>query len=300
MSDAGFFTWPNRTWNGTALFTESGLEDGFDFRVVECFAAKNGQLSVSLPSEQQIIVQNVNDPTQITAPPALPFSVLGLGALDDDTGTNEHNEDSQKEDVLKLSGWRILDVDKDVDPTLVHIRAFYGIVRLNQLYLSLADFTSLRCQKTRENNESSIAAVEGSSHLLSNCQGSGEDRFMAFVTTPGHLSLLLEGMEYRSIVTNVVDTVSVTIFDGKTQNGGQDGCLAMHAFNSTSLLNSCWVTTANLTVEVGTSALLSHLQFSNSKERLPVTLWFACGGGTLFIILAGSTFILMQRKTMSA
>jgi hypothetical protein len=123
---------------------------------------------------------------------------------------------------------------------------------------------------------------------------------MAFVTTPGHLSLLLEGMEYRSIVTNVVDTVSVTIFDGKTQNGGQDGCLAMHAFNSTSLLNSCWVTTANLTVEVGTSALLSHLQFSNSKERLPVTLWFACGGGTLFIILAGSTFILMQRKTMSA
>src|SRR6056297_329866 len=61
MSDAGFFTWPNRTWNGTALFTESGLEDGFKFRVVSCTFArihKSFALPSSFSEEQKVVVRN--------------------------------------------------------------------------------------------------------------------------------------------------------------------------------------------------------------------------------------------------
>ena len=288
ISDAGFFTQPNQTWNGSALFPQGGVMEGFDFRVVACDGDQDDAISASISVQQQVTVQNVNDAIELAAPSAHLLSVLGLGALDVATNTSGGEVLQGHEDVLTLTGWQVVDTDLDVDPVLVRISALYGIVRLNPQYLFLADFASVRCQ---------IFAEDGEIAPSSLCQGSGEDRAMVFVASPAHLQLLLEGMEYRSATTNVVDIVRVAVYDGQTVDGGQDGCLPARAFNSTSLwFTGCWVATANVTVHVGPSALLLSLNSSNAKHKVPSSLWFALWGWLLFMTLAGATAYWHRRQ----
>ena len=120
---------------------------------------------------------------------------------------------------------------------------------------------------------------------------------MVFVASPAHLQLLLEGMEYRSAITDVVDIVRVAVYDGETADAGQDGCLPARAFNSTSLrFNSCWVATANVTVHVGPSALLLSLNLSNANHKVPSSLWFALWAWLVFMALAGATAYWHRRQ----
>ena len=287
----GYFTQPNHTWNGT--WFEDDEDEGFAFRVVACQGEGEGNATVSSPPvEQRLAVQNVNDPTDITAPTlsAMELSVLGLGTL----APVDARLDRVDDDVLVLTGWHLVDADRDVDPVLVRISAAYGIVRLNPRHLFLADFTSVRyCQSwgTDDRDPTNTSAPP------LRCQGSGEDRAMVFVASPLHLYQLLEGMEYRSALTNVVDTIQVTVYDGQTMDGGADGCLPAWAFNSTSLRpGGCWVATANVTVHVGASALLESLQSGDATQTVPTTLWFALGGVVLFVLLAGGTVVWHRRQ----
>jgi hypothetical protein len=190
ISDAGFFTQPNRTWNGSALFPQGAVEEQLDFRVVACESGlinASSALPFSLSVRQQVEVQNENAATTISLG-ASNYSIYATTNLNDVTplGANPTQ--------VVLGGVSISDPDLGVDPVLVKVACTYGSLRLNEKNIALADFTSSRyCP---------INCLKKTSKLL------------WFVTTPGGLELLLNGLTYSTTVPSIVDQIEISVYDG--------------------------------------------------------------------------------------
>jgi len=192
ISDAGFFTQPNRTWNGSAISPKGEVEEQeeFDFRVVACesgLANASSALPSSLPVRQQLGVQNENAATTLSLSTSS-YSIYATTNLNDVTplGANPTQ--------VVLEGISILDPDMGVDPVLVKISCTSGSLRLNEKYVALADFTSSRYCPTN--------CLKRTSKLL------------WFVTTPRALELLLNGLTYSTTVASIVDQIEISIYDG--------------------------------------------------------------------------------------
>lgn len=335
-----FFNWPVVAWDRGALESvpqgdEDDGEESFDFRAMLC----DDPGAVSLPATQGLRVVNHNDPTSVAAP-ALDFTVLALGSLSAGAGddgistittnstssnTSSNNTSSsssstdggdldrqQQPDLLVITGWSVDDPDRGVDPVVVRLEAQHGIVRLNPEHVGLADFTSAR-----------FCNAPG---VKWTCRGNGEDRAMVFVASPPNLHLLLEGLEYQCARTNVVDTITLMVFDGEQpeeeekedtastemgtssptarQTEGSAGsdllCLPRAAFNNTSDRSSgCLVTTVTFTVKVGQSAIFDVLppsSLSLSCQAVPTSLWMAVGALGVYVVLVTATCFWRARR----
>ena len=190
ISDAGFFTQPNRTWNGSALFPQGEMEEGFYFRVVECesgLANASNVLPFTPSVRQQLEVQNENAATTIGLGTSN-YSVYATTNLNDVTpfGPNPTQ--------MVLEAVSISDPDLGIDPVLVKVACMYGSIRLNEENIALADFTSSRYCPTN--------CLKKTSKLL------------WFVTAPRGLEFLLNGLTYSTSVPSVVDQIEISVYDG--------------------------------------------------------------------------------------
>jgi len=248
MSDAGFFTWPNRTWNGTALFTESGLEDGFKFRVVSCTFArihKSFALPSSFSEEQKVVVRNENDPTSLELT-THNYNIYATISINNVT----HTGDFPTQVILR--GVSVHDPDLGVDPILVRIACTYGRIRLNDAFIGLADFTSAK-------------------YCSNNCLKKTSSLLM-FVALPLNLESLLNGLTYASTVPRVNDYITITVYDGV---GGP--CLQAHVLKGgSSHTKGCLITEQQFNVTTNDFSVVSAFENGrdpdNDKSYLPYML----------------------------
>lgn len=179
-----YFTFPNITCNGSTI---NRSPDAFNIQV----STQNKAHSKIIL--QNIIIQNVNDPTNIT------FSIYNESELIANSYADTTN-DNKKYSILELNGFHVVDPDLDLD--LVHVivnTSNNGYVALNSKYLKYLDFNSQ-------------AYCKGHSWK---CWGSGAGATsQSFVTSPSNLELALNGLTYYNYGSNLIDTISITIFDG--------------------------------------------------------------------------------------
>ena len=229
-SDPASFSVPNRTatvpipGTATALIPQSSripqaVPDSFSFRLV---AADSGAASAVVT--QRLRVRDVNKPTEISysSPTATPLTVYAVSRVDDSQGIQAHTH---------VTGFALWDPDLGVD--LVRVRVYsarHASLTLNEKHIASLDF---------------ISQVACRSSKVWQCKGSGfGNRDMSFVARPDVAEAALNGLRYESITPNVIDNVTVTVYDGQ---GGQ--CLNNNV-NSQALRSACFSRTAFFTVTV--------------------------------------------------
>ena len=186
---SGYFSTPAISWNGTAIASSGTLaRDSFVYAVFSADGAVSANITYTVE------VQNRNDATEVSFRTENPIYVRPMTY----TGGNTK---------ATISGFMLIDPDHDVDMVRAVLASSEGAkLTLNSDFLPDLDFTSAEfCQ----------------AHTRWQCKGSGyyEDE-MGFVATPTQVALALNGLEYQINRANVVDNVTLSIYDGA---GG--GCL---------------------------------------------------------------------------
>ncbi len=186
---SGFFTTPAVSWNSSIISSAGALSrDSFVYSVF----SEDGAISANVT--HFVEVQNRNDATEVSFHVDSPIFVRPM------TYTRGNTK-------AIISGFTLVDPDHDVDIVRAVLVSSEGArLTLNSIYLPDLDFTSAEfCQaQTRWQ-----------------CKGSGyyEDE-MSFLGTPTQVSLALNGLQYQINRANLVDNVTLSIYDGA---GG--GCL---------------------------------------------------------------------------
>lgn len=262
LSDKYYFNSPSKAWDGSPL---DGSADSFYFQ-----AQEGVNVSVrSYPVSQEVVVLNLNNPTFINfSQPS--YSIYAIGASSKDTTLL---------DYAIVRGVNLTDYDLNVDLVRVTIQATYGMVTLNQAHINDIDFNSQK-----------YCFVTGTGW---SCKGTGyNDRYMSFVAAPRNASAVLEGMRYSCRKPNVVDELTITIFDGQ----GEGQCLKESQFTTYSNRSSgCLISTATLTVEVKESAIYdSVLVKSRSSKSVPNSLYLAIYCVIGFLCCASVTWCIRK------
>lgn len=239
--DVNVFTFPSSSWDGDPVGASSGMESFMFFAVAE-----NGEYSQETVQEIQVI--NVNDPSGIECPAQKHVWAFGTSVYDG-------GKPFSPLDRIAVRGVSIVDPDEGVDIVKVSISTRYGLVSLNQDYLSLLDFSSV-----------AYCYEDG----VTRCSGSGvSDRELHFFATPAHAQLALDGLMYQSVASNVIDVINITILDGA--NGD---CLSESKFLTDSIRNECWRVSCafNISVQAHTADEEQLLSVD-----LPSPVWISAG-----------------------
>jgi hypothetical protein len=267
----GYFNMPTSRFDGTPL---NPSPEGFAFRVLDC----NNTRVTSMLASEPIEVVNVNEATSLRLA-VHDFSILALGSIFERSADMDAAMEGRlpASDVAVLCNVSVVDNDNGVDPVVVHLSAPQGVVSLNTSSLQLADFTSTRyCQ---------------ADDAAWRCSGSGEDSSMVFVAATSSLPHLLNGLTFRSPKSHVLVPVTVTIYDGA---GG--ACLPESAFvTKSNRSGGCLATSVSFNVNVGESAILSHL-LVDERASLPFAVIVACIGIGAFFVLSMLSRLLRRRK----
>jgi hypothetical protein len=184
-----YFNSPNIAWNGTALTIDP---EWFFYS----FYTGDGAESVSM--RQVIQVQNVNDRTDIRFNYPSSTSKYIVYAMDSSSSVNAERS------TLVLDTITIHDYDLGVDPVRVLIYATNGRISLNSDALQLYSDYILFNGATWCNGDTWTCTGDGT-----------DDRRMIFISTPDILHSLLDGMTYACYKPNIVDNITITIYDGE-------------------------------------------------------------------------------------
>ena len=179
-----YFNYPTTNWNGTIIHAG---DESFQYYV----QSDDGEVSKIV--KKFITVQNVNDPTNITFVPPKGWVgiVYAIGA----------STSSQYPTSIKFSGFSLIDRDLGVDVIKAEISsAMNGRLSINPNSLKQLDFNSDKyCFGSK----------------VWQCQGDGiSNSNMIFVAAPSVIESAINGMTYQSLTQNVVDNVTITLYDG--------------------------------------------------------------------------------------
>jgi len=232
QSTGSYFTTPNRTWNGTALYFP---QDEFTFRMTTKSNGTSISPAQSLPMFTSVNIVNVNEATGIAFHSAQPIQVTPLPGTSTSTATSA---------VVALSGFTITDPDHGVDLIKVHINTTTGgILTLNPRSYRFLDFNSItHCGsgiKTIADDDDGVPSNK------MECLGDTTGTNMIFVTAPDCLALALNGMTYENTGgKSILDTIAITIYDGQ-----KGDCLTKSQNLATgSIHKTCFVTSLHIAV----------------------------------------------------
>lgn len=253
ISHAHFFSYPMSKFNGDPIL---GIVN--DSMTVTTAACDSKQIA-STSKEIHIIVQNVNDPTNITYHPLKsPLTVYPSGS------TSSNSNPSQ----IMLQRIQIFDPDLDVDIIRVKIDTINGgLITLMTSIIPKLDFISFTyCY----------------GQIAWQCTGDGyDDSSMSFVGLPSDIEIALNGMQYQNPYPDVTDYVEIILYDGE---GGE--CLSKTQLGSGSIRNGCFTTRLNITVKVLDYSPVSFMSnLSSSGNWLSLQNIAIAGGVILFILL---------------
>ena len=214
---ADFFADPTIEWNGTQLTPLSGPILISFYASVEL----GGAVLSSTEVVQELNVVNVNDNSTITCEPLM-LEIQATGVVADDL-TFEY----ARPDKLFIYEFFITEKDRGVDPIRVDIEMEYGYVTLNHTLSSRVSFEYL-CSGTREWR----------------CTGDGiRFQSMVFVGAPEDVRNVLNGMLFVSYKQNLVDNMTVTIYDGF---GGD----CIWEFSTSSVRPACFSSSCSVLINV--------------------------------------------------
>lgn len=249
------FTTPATRWNGSAL----AVDDVFiDF---EAFACDEPTVR-SVVTRQAVDVRNVADAANLTATANdLSIYALPVQPMDDDDFPT----------LLRLgrdAGLVLTDPDRDVDLLHVLVETTYGLVSLDEDRVGIADFNSHAYCFSNDGGPRNWA-----------CDGTGtKDKYMSFVATPSEAATLLAGLLYEGHYPNNDDTVTVSVYDGASQDD-ERGCLDEGQYKTLSVRAVCAVSAVALRVRIKETASyasdLKHLQDANDGFKLPWQVFLA-------------------------
>ncbi len=213
-----YFSKPTIQWNGTTIDLPG---DQFSYYAV----ISDNFLTRAQETTEEIEVNNVNDPTEISCPlNTFYVNAIGVG-LSGMAGSEVHNNS------IQISGFSIEDIDLGLDPVVARVSADFGIITLNADYLSKLDFNSQTYCLGPQNWT---------------CEGSGlSDKSMIFVADPYDIQMALNNMTYKGFDPGVTDYISIILYDGATGN-----CLENEQFTTTSLRSNCTQTHCRVAVEI--------------------------------------------------
>ena len=199
----GYFTTPAVSWNGSIILSSGPISrDNFVYAVF----SEDGAVSANVT--HFVEVQNHNDATEVSFHTDSPIFVRPMTYMEGNT-------------KAIISGFTLEDPDHDVDMVRAVLVSSQGAkITLNNAYIDDLDFTSAEFCRAQTRWQ---------------CKGSGyyEDE-MGFLGTPTQVSLALNGLQYQISHANVVDSVTLSIYDGAggecLDDRGQsasirDGCL---------------------------------------------------------------------------
>lgn len=272
--DDSFFNFPNTTWDGVPL-----VQLGSEAVYFSLYTADSAQ---SVYTGQSIEVQNVNDPTALSFnyPPAsdkrMRNGIFTIYAAEGATAATEQYF------TLVIDTIDIFDPDRGVDPVLVRILTTNaGSLSLNRTALRMfgdrVQFNSLLCN-----------ASNGT------CSGDGlDDNKIGFISTPDIAHSLLRGMTYTNLRPNLMDNITITIFDGL---GGD--CLP--AVPVRTVQNGCYESSVTMQVQVQEIYFTyASNSFNNSSSQLAIKLQYtALALVVILLVLALKCCFLDQRYDM--
>lgn len=245
LPNRNYFNSPTSKWNGDEV--GGSLEtEVFSFYAV---ASNNGEYSNE--AVQDIRVINANDPSVLQCP----IQVQHVQAV----GTSVYSRGAGfvPLDSTAIGGVTIADLDKGVDVVKVKLFATFGLLSLDENYVSLLDF-----------NSAAFCYGEDDSQ----CLGSGTgDRGLIFVAEPSHAQMALNGMVYQSVISNVVDTINIVVLDGVSGD-----CLSETKFLSGSVRQGCWQASCKFDITVGSRQLVLDVASNNT---LSAEVWVSIGVG---------------------
>ncbi|CAM9532070.1 unnamed protein product [Ectocarpus sp. 13 AM-2016] len=215
-----YFNSPTSKWNGDDM-SVTGETEFFSFYVV---AHVNGEYSNEVL--QEIQVTNVNDPSELRCP-THPQHVRPVG-----TSRYSGDADFVPLDRIPIWGFSISDPDNGVDIVQAKISTSFGLLTLNTEYNNMLDFNSVTYCYEAE---------------VSRCVGSGTSNHdLVFFAEPSYVEMALDGMSYQSLVSNVWDSINITILDG-----GNDSCLGQGDSQRSSSGHRCWQASCHFYIVVG-------------------------------------------------
>lgn len=243
--DRNYFNSPTCKWSGDAVDEIPGAEY-FSFYAV---STNTGQYSNE--EVQEIRVINSNDPSDVQCPQE-PHHVEAIGA------SAYANDAFVPLDTVVIGGILMVDPDKGVDVVKVKVSASFGLISLNEDYISLLDFNSIAYCYERD---------------VLQCLGSGtSDRVLVFVAEPRHAQMALNGMVYQSVMSDVTDVINITVLDGS--NGD---CFGDAQFQAGSIHQRCWRASCTLTVSVGgRESALKHVLTSDLSAQVWISAGISC------------------------
>lgn len=253
LPEKNYFNSPISKWN-EEVGVGSFENDKFSFYAI---ANHNGEYSSEVVQEIQVI--NSNDPSSIGCPEeeqnvrAVGAGIYASGAF-------------VPLDRKVVTGIFIVDPDEGLDIVKIRVSARHGLLSLHDEHIHLLDFISL------------VYCYEGDA---SQCSGSGtSDRELIFFAEPSYAQMALDGMVYQSMVSNIVDSINITVFDGA--NGD---CLDEAKFKPGSIREGCLRNSCAFNVAVGGHDL--DLQ-QTPNNHLSVQVWIS--GGISVCVVACITF----------
>lgn len=248
-----YFNSPNSRWNGDAVGQSSATEY-FSFYAV----AANGEYSSD--AVQEIEVTNSNDPSGVQCPGQTQY-VQAVGTSIYDSGG-----EFVPLDRAAIEGITIDDPDNGVDIVKIKISAGFGLLSLHQDYIGLLDFNS----DTYCHDEDEFL-----------CLGNGNSNHeLIFFAEPHNVQMAFDGMTYQSVISDIVDTVNITVLDGA--NGD---CLNEAKFRTESVRLGCLQLSCSFNVVVhGRNVVHNHV----SNRDVPIQAYLS--GGVSVCVLAYLVF----------
>lgn len=231
LGEPYYFSYPYAKFNGSFIPT---VMDEIQYRVHSL-----SDKSVSTNGVQNVNVKNVNHPTNIS----FQFQDPWIHGITIYAKSGLVSKAYQTKAVI--TGFGIVDVDKDVDLVRVVINTKHGgYFSMNPSYVDRLDYTSVDCFNSRWG-----------------CEGSGfEDIASSFLAMPSDVNLALNGMSYESVLEDLVDVINITIYDGI---GGQ--CLDTSVLSTGSIYNGCFKSNVLIPVTVLSFAGISTSTFIQSN-----------------------------------
>lgn len=246
LPNRNYFNSPTSKWNGDEV------GGSLETELFSFYAVANNNGEYSNEEVQDIRVINSNDPSVVQCPNQAQH-VQAVG-----TSVYVRGADFFPLDNTAIGEVLIADVDKGVDVVKVKISATFGLLSLNKSYVSLLDFNSAAfCYEADD----------------SQCMGSGTgDRDLIFFAEPSHAQMALNGMVYQSVISDVLDTINITVFDGV--NGD---CLSETKFLSGSMRQGCWQTSCQFNITVGSHQLSLDVASTTAyRSRCGLVLALVC------------------------
>lgn len=264
--EENYFNSPTFKWNGDSVGRSPGTEF-FSF-----YAVANGEYSNE--AVQEIEVTNSNDPSGVQCPTE-EQCVQAVG-----TSVYVSGDDFFPLDRTAVGGVVIDDPDDGVDIVKIKISVAYGLVSLNQDYIDVLDFNSATYCYDQDD--------------LVQCLGTGNsNRELIFFAEPHNAQMALEGMTYQSVVSDIVDTINITVLDGA--NGD---CLDEALFRTESIRLDCLQASCAFNVTVH-GRDVAHTNLSN--RDLPIQAYLSGSVGLCvlaYIVYWRCDTFLKSRKTM--